>query len=137
MSASVAIPAVTKQRAPRPTAWKPGQSGNPGGRHADPVRLTVTELAKQHTEAAIMALVAALSEPRERVPAATALLDRGWGRPKQHIEATGDGTAVLHLLAAQMVSRELLDQIGDQVADRRAEMEAERATIDVDALPTE
>jgi hypothetical protein len=101
------------------------------------VRQSVTELAKQHTEVAIMALVEALKVPNSRVPAATALLDRGWGRPKQHIEATGDGTAVLHLLAAQMVSRELLDQIGDQVADRRAEMAADRVTIDVDALPTE
>jgi hypothetical protein len=128
---------MRKVPAPRPTAFKPGVSGNPGGRHKDERRVSVTELAKQHTEAAIMALVAALNSPKERVPAATALLNRGWGMPRQQIEATGDGTAVLHLLAAQMVSRELLDQIGDQVADRRAEMEAERATIDVDALPTE
>jgi hypothetical protein len=98
---------------------------------------SLQELARQHTEEAVMALVKSLKDPKVRVPAACALLDRGWGRPKQHIEATGDGTAVLHLLAAQMVSRELLDQIGDQVADRRAEMAADRVTIDVDALPTE
>jgi hypothetical protein len=131
MSAALSV-AVKKPRG----NWAPGQSGNPGGRK--PIeRFTVTELAKKHTEAAIMALVAALSSPKERVPAATALLNRGWGMPRQQIEATGDGTAVLHLLAAQMVSRELLDQIGDQVADRRAEMAADRVTIDVDALPTE
>lgn len=117
--------------------WKPGQSGNPGGRKQDPRMRSLQELARQHTEEAVMALVKSLKDPKVRVPAACALLDRGWGRPKQHIEATGDGTAVLHLLAAQMVSRELLDQIGDQVADRRAEMAADRVTIDVDALPTE
>jgi len=133
MSAAL-TPAVTKTV--RPTAWKPGQSGNPGGRR-DPRRISLTEMCRAHTKDAVEALVASLTDPKVRVPAACALLDRGWGRPKQHIEASGDGTAVLHLLAAQMVSRELLDQIGDQVADRRAEMEAERATIDVDALPTE
>ena len=133
MSASAAMNIAVK---PHP-GWKPGQSGNPGGRVRDPRLRTLQELARTHTEAAVDALVKSLKDPKYRVPAACALLDRGWGRPKQHIEASGDGTAVLHLLAAQMVSRELLDQIGDQVADRRAEMEAERATIDVDALPTE
>jgi hypothetical protein len=137
MSASTANSVVrTGPKVPHAGNWKPGVSGNPGGRR-DPARISVTELAKTHTEAAIMALVASLKDPKSRVPAATALLNRGWGMPRQHIEATGDGTAVLHLLAAQMVSRELLDQIGDQVAGRRAEMAADRVTIDVDALPTE
>ena len=135
MTASTGLASVVRRKAPA-TAWKAGQSGNPGGRR-DPRRISLTELARTHTTAAVEALVASLADPKMRVPAAVALLDRGWGRPKQHIEATGDGTAVLHLLAAQMVSRELLDQIGDQVADRRAEMAADRVTIDVDALPTE
>lgn len=51
----------------------------------------------------------ALHHPRERVAAATALLDRGWGKPKQTIETTSDST-VLHLIAAQLVSTELVPQ---------------------------
>ena len=61
--------------------FKPGQSGNPGGRPA--VVKNIQELARAHTADAIAALVAALKEPRERVAAATALLDRGYGRPEQ------------------------------------------------------
>jgi hypothetical protein len=40
-----------------------------------------------------MALVAALDNPRERVPAAVALLERGWGKPVQPIE--GDASLAL------------------------------------------
>jgi hypothetical protein len=46
---------------------------------------SVQELARQHTPEAIAALVAALNSPRERVAAASVLLDRGWGRPLQAI----------------------------------------------------
>jgi hypothetical protein len=55
-----------------------GVSGNPAGRPRG-----IELLAREHTPAAIAALVAALSQPRERVAAAVALLDRGWGKPKQ------------------------------------------------------
>ena len=67
--------------------FKPGQSGNPGGRP----RSDVTSLARRHTAEAIAALVAALGSPRERVAAAVALLDRGWGKPKHQLEHTGAG----------------------------------------------
>ena len=40
-------------------------------------------LARAHTPEAVAALVAALDSPRERVSAAVALLDRGWGKPTQ------------------------------------------------------
>jgi HEAT repeat protein len=40
-------------------------------------------LAREHTEEAIDALVAALKHPATRVSAATALLDRGYGKPVQ------------------------------------------------------
>ncbi|MGK2872965.1 MAG: DUF5681 domain-containing protein [Alphaproteobacteria bacterium] len=61
-----------------------GASGNPGGR---PKELAgIRELAAQHTEAAIAALVQALNDPKTAVAAAVALLDRGWGKPQQAIE---------------------------------------------------
>jgi hypothetical protein len=70
----------------KPGTFPPGKSGNPSGRPKDvgPIK----ELAKQHAPAAIAALVGALRDDngRTRVAAAEALLDRGFGRPSQHIE---------------------------------------------------
>jgi hypothetical protein len=67
-----------------------GQSGNPGGR---PGGLgEIREIAREHTEPAIGILVAVMNDqqaaPSSRVAAATALLDRGWGRPAQTIDAS-------------------------------------------------
>ena len=66
--------------------FQKGVSGNPGGRPG--VSGPLKELAKAHTAEALETLVAALkaTESRTRVAAAEALLDRGWGKPSQHIE---------------------------------------------------
>ncbi|MBL0952778.1 MAG: HEAT repeat domain-containing protein [Pseudomonas sp.] len=66
--------------------FQPGVSGNPGGRPK--AEGHVRDLARAQTTLAIEALVEALEDPngRVRVAAATALLDRGWGRPTQVIE---------------------------------------------------
>lgn len=61
----------------------PGQSGNARGRR--PVMRDIQKLAREHAPEAIQALVAALHNPRERVPAAMALLDRGYGKPVQMV----------------------------------------------------
>jgi hypothetical protein len=67
-----------------------GQSGNPGGRPK--VVAEVKELAREHTAEAIQTLVSIMRSPKSppaaRVSAANALLDRGYGKPPQHI--TGD-----------------------------------------------
>lgn len=70
----------------KPGTFEPGKSGNPGGRPKSEVRLK--ELAKEHTEDAIATLVKGLrfKGERSRIAAAEALLDRGWGKPSQHIE---------------------------------------------------
>lgn len=51
------------------------------------------ELARQHTAEAIERLVFWMrsNNARASVPATRELLDRGWGRPKQEIEASGQG----------------------------------------------
>lgn len=70
-------------------AFKKGQSGNPGGRPK--VVGEVKELARAHTVDAMQALAKIVKDntapAAARVAAATALLDRGYGKPTQHIEA--------------------------------------------------
>ena len=118
--------------------FRPGQSGNPGGRP----RQDVTALARAHTREAIEALVAALKRPKEAVPAAVALLNRGWGLPRQTIE-TSDSNAMLHLLAATEISRQMLADRGQRptiagIAEP-ASVQAEPAPVDLlsQPLPTE
>ena len=97
---------VTQSR-PRAGQWQAGQSGNPGGK---PKGLNdVGALARVHTAAAIEALAKALNDPKTAVPAATVLLNRGWGQPLQKIEADAPSALAMHLLAAQIVSQHLAD----------------------------
>jgi hypothetical protein len=70
--------------------FQKGRSGNPGGKSKVLVDgRTLTDLARDHTERAVQALVEVLEKPEAsdaaKVSAATALLDRGWGRPKQDL----------------------------------------------------
>ena len=76
-----------KQRKAPPHAWKPGQSGNPSGRPKEVGE--IRELARQHTAASIKVLAQGLKDEngRTRIAAAEVLLDRGWGKATQHIEA--------------------------------------------------
>src|SRR3954465_10012993 len=83
------------------TRFRPGQSGNPGGRPK--AERNVRELAQQHTSEAGEALVdvGRTGKPAERVQAATALLDRGWGRPSTAIEMTSTvKTSLVDLLTS-------------------------------------
>lgn len=73
--------------------FKAGQSGNPGGRPKGNAR--VRDLAQAQTENAIATLVSVMEDkaapPAARVSAATAVLDRGWGKPAQPIDGDGEG----------------------------------------------
>ena len=79
--------------------FKKGQSGNPGGRPK--VVAEVKELARAHTGEAIETLVSIMTNPKSapaaRVSAANALLDRGFGKPAQHIIGDGGPSFVMRL----------------------------------------
>jgi hypothetical protein len=78
--------------------FEKGRSGNPGGRAKAvlPDGRSLMDLAREHTPTAVNALVDVLSSEEAsdaaKVSAATALLDRGWGRPRQDVslEVTSD-----------------------------------------------
>jgi hypothetical protein len=104
----------------RPWLFKPGTSGNPGGRPK--AALDVQALARTHTTAAVRALAEALRDPKLKVAAATALLDRGWGKPAQHVTTDGETSLIVqHLLAVREVGAELpmLDAKPEPVTTKR------------------
>ena len=74
----------------KPGTFAPGQSGNPSGRPKTDIH--IRDLARKHTEAAIATLLQIAQHGENesaRVSAATALLDRAWGRPTQAVEVDG------------------------------------------------
>src|SRR5215472_2990089 len=81
----------------RSTSFRPGVSGNPGGRpkrsatvEAKRIVADVKAAARELTPEALSTLKTVMVDPKAppaaRVGAATAILDRGWGRPTQSIE---------------------------------------------------
>lgn len=71
--------------------WPQGVSGNPGGysKEKRAAIARVSELARAHTPAAIETLAAIMNDEKanraSRIAAASALLDRAWGRPPQSV----------------------------------------------------
>ena len=69
--------------------FRPGQSGNPGGRPA--VSAEIRVLARERTPEAINVLTEIMRDPKAppaaRVAACRELLDRGYGRPESSVNA--------------------------------------------------
>jgi hypothetical protein len=67
-----------------------GQSGNPHGRPKE--ENEVKQLARKHSKAAIKRLAFWLESdnPKASVSAAQVLLDRGYGKPAQAVEHSGE-----------------------------------------------
>ena len=110
------------------TRWRKGQSGNPGGRPK--VIGDLQEQARQWAPEALDALreIAASRDapPSARVSAAVALLDRGYGKPAQSIDAkvsNEPSMAQLHLQA--------LKELAERAKEQKAAREAEEKMIDV------
>jgi hypothetical protein len=100
------MPENTTQTRERNGHWRKGYCPNRGGRPK--AVLNVQELARSYTEQAVHALVEALADPRLKVQAAVAILDRAWGRPVQAIAAeNGASLSILHLIACREVSERM------------------------------
>jgi hypothetical protein len=88
----------------RSTSFKPGFSGNPGGRPKRPATVVAHKIiadvkaaARELTPQALGTLQEIMEDkkapPAARVTAATEILSRGWGRPATRLEAeAGNGT---------------------------------------------
>ena len=70
--------------------FKKGQSGNPGGRPKDAEG--IRELARSHAAEAVETLASIMNDkekpPNARANAASAILDRAFGKPTQTVDAT-------------------------------------------------
>lgn len=75
------------KRGSRTTLWKPGQSGNPGGRKKSDPRLI--EACRSHTPEAVAVLISIMrnkkATPGVRLCAVREIFDRAWGRPMQQV----------------------------------------------------
>ena len=94
-------------------------------------------MCREHAPEAVAALVKALSNPRERVQAAEALLNRGFGRAPQVIEGV-DGQPIsllaLHLVAATASSAELMSELATRDGRPRQQPVIEGEAEPVDLL---
>ena len=77
---------VQRRRLANLRPFKPGQSGNPGGRSK--TQIDMINAARAHTKEAIEPLVLVMrnGKPGEAAMAANSLLDRGWGRPRPAVD---------------------------------------------------
>jgi len=98
--------------------WKPGQSGNPIGR-----LIGIEEIApyaRQFGKQAVDTMVQCLRDPKWRLPAAVALLDRGYGKPVQAVVADVNGALTIGGIDAPPP---ILDETdAEWLARRRAEL---------------
>jgi hypothetical protein len=91
--------------------WQPGQSGNPKGGPKRYNGETLADLCKARTVEAVNTLIVMMKHKGpNQLPATLAILDRGWGRPSQRIEAEGMDSIQLHLLAALAVEPVTLER---------------------------
>lgn len=97
---------------PNDGRFKPGQSGNPGGRPkaALPDGRTIAEVAREYSLTAIETLFDICTDPAAphsaKRAAADSLIDRGWGQAKQAVELAGANGAPLPAIEIRLIQPE-------------------------------
>ncbi len=110
-----------------PYHWKPGQSGNPGGR---PVGFAeVQRLCQDASPAAIRKLIEQIDDPDPRVAhvAAVAVLVWGWGKPKEREQEETDLGRKLAAMTPAEREQDARELVAHVRAVARAAREQERA----------
>jgi hypothetical protein len=108
--------------------FKPGQSGNPGGRPKGYGE--VRELARAHTEKAIDVLASIMYDEKAaataRQAAAEALLNRGWGKPETTVNVGGQGSSWIEALRqiSQQRAPENKQETGEAAVSAKTEGES-------------
>lgn len=109
----MASPEFEKQPKSTRGGKRPGSGRKPGGKNA--TTLEIEALAKKYSGRVIDALYVVATRSKSdtaRVAAGTALLDRGYGRPRQAVEHTGkDGGPIVYAEADK-----LRDQLNSRIA---------------------
>jgi uncharacterized protein DUF5681 len=114
--------------------WAKGVSGNPGGRPKG--EGDIRTLAQLHTASAINRLVKVMNDdtaaPSAQVAAATALLDRAWGRPAQTIRASIESD---HNRMESVMDQDFFDRVLARIKNRTpSEITHEAEAITLPAL---
>ena len=118
MSKPLSTPNGSPRKKPLPAAlaanlWKPGQSGNPGGKGG--TYYEMMRLARQFTPQATQILIDIASDPgeeaRSRIVAIGMLYDRAWGKPKDYDPKTDEAATRKPVFDPSLYSAEQLAQI--------------------------
>ena len=93
--------------------FRPGISGNPGGRPKMPEEFR--QLARENSIPALQVVVDILKNPKsankDKLKAAEIILDRAWGKPIQGVEMFGPGSGPIEVKHYAELGDDQLDQI--------------------------
>jgi hypothetical protein len=136
MSKPLSTPNGSPRKKPLPAAlaanlWKPGQSGNPGGKGG--TYYEMMRLARQFSPEATQILIDIARDPseesRNKIVAIGMLFDRGWGKAREYDPSEDKEEEVRPRFDPSLFTREQLAQIETtlrMVAATQAETENDR-----------
>lgn len=97
---------ITK-KAPTAGSFKPGQSGNPGGRaKKTPEEFALIEACKKKAPEALAVILGIMQHgqsEKTRLSAAVAVIERGYGKPKQEQDLNLSGDVNIRSIAIEFV----------------------------------